>query len=266
MVKSITSLQNPIIKNILLLQEKPRERKIQGLFVIEGNREIRLSIFSGFIFKTLLYCPELVAETALEELKNSVIPQEFIKCSREVFNRIAYRKDSGGLMVLAVQKQLSFEDLKLSVSPLLLVLESVEKPGNLGAILRTADAARLDAVIICDPLTDIYNPNTIRSSIGCIFTIPVVTSTSSETLKWLQSVKIKAFGTALTANRFYHETNLRQPCAIIMGSEATGLSTLWLEGADDLIKIPMRGKIDSMNVSASAAVVVFEALRQRNFC
>ena len=150
-------------------------------------------------------------------------------------------------------------------SSLILVLESVEKPGNLGALLRTADAANLDAVIICDPQTDIYNPNAIRSSIGCIFTMPVVTCTTTEAIDWLKQNKIRIFGTALTATRFYHESDLRVPAAIIMGSEAYGLSKTWLNESDELIKIPMNGKIDSMNVSASAAIVVFEALRQRNF-
>ena len=266
MTKAITSLQNPLIKNILLLQEKSRERKNQKLFVIEGYREIRLSILSGFDIIALLLCPELISKEAFDELTPHGKHFDQINCSTEVFNRIAYRKDTGGMIALAKQKMLSFEELQLSPSPLILVLESVEKPGNLGAILRTADAADLDAVIICDPQTDIFNPNTIRSSVGCIFTVPVVTSTSSDTLKWLRSLKIKIFGTALAAERFYHETDLRQPCAIIMGSEATGLSPTWLEESDDLIKIPMRGKIDSMNVSASAAIVVFEAMRQRNFC
>jgi RNA methyltransferase, TrmH family len=178
---------------------------------------------------------------------------------------MAYRKDSGGLIALAEPKRLLFADLKLSSNALLLVLESVEKPGNLGALLRTADAASLDAVIICDPQTDIYNPNAIRSSIGCIFSMPVVTASSEEAIAWMHVTGIKIFGTALTATHYYHETDFNQPAAIIMGSEANGLSNTWLEGADDLIKIPMMGKIDSMNVSASAAVVIFEAMRQRGF-
>ncbi|MEI6456882.1 MAG: RNA methyltransferase [bacterium] len=265
MTKIVTSLQNPLIKNILLLQEKPRERKNQGVFLIEGYPEIRLSVISGFEINTLLFCPALIKQSELDDLTKNVNPTEMIECSAEVFNRVAYRKDTGGVITIAIQKRISFEALHLKENPLLLVLESVEKPGNLGAVLRTADAAGLDAVIICDPQTDIYNPNTIRSSIGCIFTVPVVTSTSSETLAWLRSKHILAYGTALTAQRFYNETELHTPCAIIMGTEATGLSKVWLEGADDLIKIPMRGRIDSMNVSVSAAIVVFEALRQRNF-
>jgi len=261
----ILSLQNPLIKNILLLQEKPRERKKQNLFIIEGYREIRLAIRSGYNITTLLHCPELTTNSEVVDLVSDGFSGDSITCSLGVFNRVAYRKNTGGIIALSRQKWLLFEQLKLSESPCLLVLESVEKPGNLGAILRTADAAGLDAVIICDPATDVFNPNAVRSSIGCIFTVPLVTVSSSDTIKWLHSLKIKIFGTALTAEKFYHETDLSQPCAIVMGSEASGLSSLWLKEADDLIKIPMRGKIDSMNVAASAAIVVFEAMRQRNF-
>ncbi len=266
MVKLIASLQNPLIKNLLLLQEKPRERKEQNLIIIEGIREIRLALMAGFTITNLIYCKELVPEDALNGLSSvSITPMDLAEVPVEIYNRIAYRKDHEGAIALANPKRIQFQDLKPGISPLFLVLESVEKPGNLGALLRTADAANLDAVIICDPQTDIYNPNAIRSSIGCIFTIPVVTSTTPEAISWLRSNHIRMFGTALTATRFYHETDLRGPAAIIMGSEASGLSKSWLDEADELIKIPMNGKIDSMNVSTSAAVVVFEALRQRNF-
>jgi TrmH family RNA methyltransferase len=178
---------------------------------------------------------------------------------------MVYREESGGVIALSEPRRMMFNDLKLNAKPLILVLETVEKPGNLGALLRTADAAAIDAVVICDPQTDIYNPNAIRSSIGCIFTMPVVTSTSEEAIAWMRKLGIKMFGTALTATRFYHETDFKQAAAIIMGSEASGLSPLWLNSSDELIKIPMRGKIDSMNVSVSAAIVVFEAMRQRGF-
>jgi TrmH family RNA methyltransferase len=230
-----------------------------------GQREIRLALMSGFTINTLLYCSRLITPLELEGLKATGTVAEMIECSLDVFNRVAYRKDTGGVVAIALQKRISFDGIKLKEKPLLLVLESVEKPGNLGAVLRTADAAGLDAVIICDPQTDIYNPNTVRSSIGCIFTVPVVTSSSSETLAWLREKKISSCATALTANHLYNETDYRKPSAIIMGTESTGLSQTWLEGADDLIKIPMKGRIDSMNVSVSAAIVVFEALRQRNF-
>ena len=266
MTKLISSLQNPLIKNILLLQEKPRERKIQNLIVIEGFREIHLAIQSGFTITTLIYCRELTNSNVSNNLVSQAHSSfEMVEVPAEIYNKLAYRKDYGGVIALANPKRLLFRDIKLSRNPLILVLESVEKPGNLGAILRTADAANLDAVIICDTQTDIYNPNTIRSSLGCIFTMPVVISTTEHTIMWLRSKNILMYGTALTATHFYHESNYRHASAFIMGSESSGLSQKWLDEADHLIKIPMNGMIDSMNVSASAAIVVFEALRQRNF-
>jgi RNA methyltransferase, TrmH family len=266
MSKIISSLQNPLIKNIILLEEKPRERKLQNLIVIEGFREIRLALQSGFTVTTLLYCRELIDNKELDNLLSHTLSSfEMAEVPVEIYNRLAYRKDNGGVIALANPKRLLFRDIRLSRNPLILVLESVEKPGNLGAILRTADAANLDAVIICDPQTDIYNPNAIRSSLGCIFTMPVITSTTEHTIMWLKSNKVTMFCTALTATRYYHETDFRHSSAVIMGSEANGLSQKWFDEADHLIKIPMNGKIDSLNVSASAAIVVFEALRQRNF-
>jgi TrmH family RNA methyltransferase len=178
---------------------------------------------------------------------------------------MAYRHDSGGVIALAEPRSLTLSDLMLRPDPLLLILETVEKPGNLGALLRTADAAGIDAVILCDPQTDIYNPNTIRASLGCIFTLPVVTTTTHEAIAWMRASGTRIIATALTATRFYHETDFREPSAIVMGSEANGLSDTWLQLADHLIKIPMQGKVDSMNVSTSAAVVIFEAVRQRGF-
>jgi len=266
MNRKISSLQNPFIKNILLLQKKPRERKEQDLIVIEGTREIRLALMAGFNVTELVICRDLLTDDDPEKLIS--FPGGscgLTEVPPEVYNRLAYRKDQGGMIALANPRRVRLDELKLNSPPLLLVLESVEKPGNLGALLRTADAANLDGVIICDPQTDIYNPNAIRSSIGCIFTLPIVTCTSQEAITWLRSKGIKMFGTALTANRFYHETDFRGPAAIIMGSEAFGLSSTWLDDADELIRIPMNGKIDSLNVSTSAAIVVFEAMRQRNF-
>jgi TrmH family RNA methyltransferase len=266
MSKLITSLQNPLIKNILLLQEKPRERKVQNLMVVEGLREIKLALVSGFTVSALYYCRDFISDNDLKSLiSHAVSSFEMIEVPPEIYNRLAYRKDHEGVIALANPKRMLFHDIHLSSNPLLLVLESVEKPGNLGAILRTADAAGLDAVIICDPQTDIYNPNAIRSSIGCIFTMPVITSTTEHTILWLRNNKIKMLGTALTSSHPYHEADFTMSCAIIMGSEANGLSQKWLDEADGLIRIPMKGRIDSMNVSASAAIVIFEALRQRDF-
>jgi TrmH family RNA methyltransferase len=265
MTRVITSLHNPLIKNVLLLTEKPRARKDQNRIVIEGLREISLALTGGFNITDLLFCPELISAQDLDLLVAQGSRMQLAEVTPEVFNRMAYRAGSGGLIALAEPRRLAFSDLTLREKPLLLVLETVEKPGNLGALLRTADAASLDAVIICDPQTDIYNPNAIRSGIGCVFTMPIVTASSEEAIEWMRKTGIRIFGTALTATRFYHESDFNQPAAIVMGSEAFGLSAIWLDGADDLVKIPMMGKIDSMNVSASAAVVVFEAARQRGF-
>ncbi|MND45599.1 23S rRNA (guanosine-2'-O-)-methyltransferase RlmB [compost metagenome] len=185
--------------------------------------------------------------------------------SKDVFDKIAYREGSDGLIIVAEPKYLTLETLALSPNPFLIILEAVEKPGNLGAILRTADASQADAVIVCDPRTDIYNPNAIRSSVGCVFTTQIVASTNEEVLAWLRSKGITSYAAALTATEFYHETDMAKPCAIVMGTEATGLTDHWLSGANKQIKIPMRGKIDSLNVSTSTAILAFEAMRQRGF-
>ncbi len=261
----ITSARNPLVMNVLLLQEKPRARREQNRIVIEGLREVKLALEAGFRITDILYSPELISPADPGFPVTGDLACRLAAVTPSVFSRMAYREGSGGVIALAEPRRFTFGDLRLKNPPLLLVLETVEKPGNLGAMLRTADAAGIDAVVICDPQTDIYNPNAIRSGIGTIFTMPVVTSTSEETIAWLRATGIRIFATALTAETFYHETDFRGPSAIVMGSEAFGLSDTWLRGADLLVKIPMRGKIDSMNVSASAAVVVFEAMRQRGF-
>lgn len=261
----ITSLQNPAVKNVLLLLEKPRARRDQNRIVIEGVREVRHAMAGGFRITDLFIDPGLLPDDGFDLPQNAPETCRLTEVSREVFNRMAYRADSGGVIALAEPRRLAFADLCPGDPPLILVLETVEKPGNLGAILRTADAAGVDAVVICDPQTDIYNPNAIRSGIGTVFTLPVVTASSDETLAWLRASGIRIFAAALTAKSFYHETDFRGPSAIVMGSEAAGLSDTWLHGADLPVKIPMRGRIDSMNVSASAAVIVFEAMRQRGF-
>ena len=266
MKKVITSLQNPTIKQILALREKPRERKREGQIIIEGVREISQALSAGFSLTTFLYCPELVSdESALSNLADLKDSCEVIEISKTVFNRLAYRKDSGGQIACAKPLEKTLASLELPENPLLLVLESVEKPGNLGAILRTADAAGISAVIICDPQTDLYNPNTIRASLGAIFTNQVVVASSTETISWLKEKKIAGFAAALSGKTWYHEVDFSQPAAIIMGSEAAGLSDEWLASTNVQLKIPMLGNIDSLNVSTSAAVVIFEAMRQRGF-
>jgi len=258
----ITSHQNPKIKSLLAL-EKPRERKKQCLFVIEGQKEISLALEAGYKIGNVFFCEELAdpAEIAAFGLTDKLL----IPVSRDVFDKIAVRENSGGIIAVAEHKVHRLEQIKLSANPLVLVLEAVEKPGNLGAILRTADAAGLDGVIICDPQTDFYNPNVIRSSLGCVFTNQIASATTEETIDWLIKNNMKIYCTYLRASKPYHEVDYSKPCAIIMGTEATGLSESWITHASQNIIIPMRGKIDSMNVSNAAAVVVFEAKRQRGF-
>ncbi|GBU07493.1 hypothetical protein AwDysgo_08240 [Bacteroidales bacterium] len=196
----------------------------------------------------------------------SKIPDNIcFEVDKEVFQKIAYREGSDGLLALAKAKAHTLGQLSLPSNPFLILIESVEKPGNLGAILRTADAARVDAVIVCDPLTDIYNPNTIRSSIGCVFTVPLATCTKEEAFEFFKSNNIQSYAAELTASQWYHDTDFRGASAILMGTEADGLSEFCLQNASARIKIPMRGCIDSLNVSVSAAIITFEAMRQRGF-
>lgn len=258
----ITSHHNPKIKSLLAL-EKPRERKKQCLFVIEGKKEISLALTAGYKVGNIFFCDELIHPDEVMALGSD--DRLLIPVSRDVFDKIARRENSGGIIGVAEHKVHRIDLIKLSKNPLILVLEAVEKPGNLGAILRTADAAGLDAVIICDPQTDFYNPNVIRSSLGCVFTNQIASSTNEEALAWLVKNKIKVYCTYLRASKPYHEIDFTNPSAIVMGTEATGLSELWVNHSTNNIIIPMAGKIDSMNVSTAAAVVVFEAKRQRGF-
>lgn len=256
----ITSTQNPKVKSLMQL-EKPRERRKQQLFLIEGAREVWLALEAGYKIGNIFYCEEIVAkkELGFDLTDNKLV----IPVSREVFQKIAVREDSGGVLAVAEMKPHGLSQIRLSKNPLVLILEAVEKPGNLGAILRTADAAGVDAVIICDPQTDFYNPNVIRSSVGCVFTTQIAAATSDETIKWLNQHNISIYCTYLAASKVYHQVDYKQASAIVLGTESIGLSDIWVKNATANIIIPMHGKIDSMNVSNAAAVVVFEALRQR---
>jgi RNA methyltransferase, TrmH family len=258
----ITSTQNPKIKSLLAL-EKPRERRKQCLFVVEGAKEVRLALEAGYKIGNIFFCEEILDPIDSRDLLKE--DKLLVPVSKEVFDKIAIRESTGGILAVAEQKTHRLADIKLSQDPLILILEAVEKPGNLGAILRTADAAGVDAVIICDPQTDFYNPNVIRSSVGCVFTKQIASATSEETLAWLQKHNIKIYCTYLRASRPYHQVDFTKSSAIVMGTEATGLSDLWVKNSSANIIIPMQGKIDSMNVSNAAAVVVFEAMRQRGF-
>jgi TrmH family RNA methyltransferase len=260
MEELIISSSNPRIKNILKLKSKSSERREQNLIVVEGLKEITMAKENNFEIKTLFICEDICRSTDYK----SVLPvSHLVRISKEVFAKISYRENSDGLLALVRPKYFHLADLSLSPNPLLIILEEVEKPGNLGAIIRSADGAGADAVIVCSPKTDIYNPNVIRSSIGCVFAKQVITICSEEAIKFLREKKIKIYSTALTAKKNYFEVDFTIPCAIVFGSEADGLSSKWLSSDYEQIKIPMLGKADSLNVSASCAVIVYEAVRQR---
>lgn len=268
MTKEISSLQNDLVKEIIQLQEKSRVRKQKGLFIIEGQREILLALEGGYDIQKLLFCEEIIGESVLEQLLESFIDVQpvLVKLSFKVYQKVAHRKTTEGIIAITDSKNLSLKDLSLSENPLILVAEASEKPGNIGALLRTADAAHLDAVIIANPKTDLYNPNIIRSSVGCVFTNQIAMGSTDDILNLLKEKQINIFTAALDDRSLSYDTvDYTKPSAIVVGTEATGLSEQWLENATQNVIIPMQGKIDSLNVSVSAAIVIFEAKRQRGF-
>ena len=259
---SISSLSNPNIKELMHLK-KNSERKKQGLFVIDGAREIGLALAAGWEISSLFYCPTLVEDGGDKISALDLGREKIVEVSENVFRKICYKENPDGFLATAKSKKISLGGLVLNDKPLVVILERVEKPGNLGAILRTAYAVGAAAVVVNDNQTDIYNPNVIRASEGMIFTQKVVGASIPETVKWLKDNKIKSFAAATTGSKKYTSMDFTGPVAVVLGSEADGLTPQWLAAADKLIKIPMRHGIDSLNVSVSAAVILFEALRQR---
>lgn len=253
----IDSLQNEKIKNIVKLRDSGRERQRQGLFLIEGRREINLALKGGVKIECLFYCQDY------SQQKLEISQEKIIETARRVFAKISYRENPDGFLAVAKSKEIKLADIKLSSRPLIIILEAVEKPGNLGAILRTAEAVRAEAIIINDAKIDIYNPNVIRASQGAVFMVPTVLSSVSQTIEFCKSNKIKMFAAAPAARKQYTEVNYNSGCAVVMGTEDKGLSKEWLKAADEKIKIKMSGQIDSLNISVSAAVILFEAIRQR---
>lgn len=266
MHKQITSTQNSFIKELLQLKEKSRIRKKTNTFLIEGLREISLAIKGNYKIETLLIDTSIINDEELNTLiENEEDTIDIIEISKEVYKKIAFRETTEGVLAVAKCKDLSLNAISFnSNTPLVLVAEAPEKPGNIGALLRTADAAGIDAVLIANPKTDMYNPNIIRSSVGCVFTTQIATGTTLEVLDFLKYHNIQIYGAALTASVEYQTIDYKQASAIIVGTEATGLSKDWLKKTTKNIIIPMRGTIDSMNVSVSAAIILFEAVRQRN--
>lgn len=261
-MKQITSSQNPFIKSLVLLQEKAKVRKQSGTFLIEGIREIELAIKGNYEIETILICFEVIEKSFNPSIFQSL---NSIEISKEVYQKLAYRDTTEGIIAVAKTKSHQILDLQLPENPLILIMESIEKPGNIGAMLRTCDAAKVDAVIIANPKTDLYNPNMVRSSVGCLFTNQIATASTEETIAFLQQNKINFYSATLQNSTSYHTQNFTKPTALVVGTEATGLTEPWREKATQNIIIPMQGEIDSMNVSVAAAILLFEAKRQRDF-
>ncbi|MCX6798276.1 MAG: RNA methyltransferase [Candidatus Falkowbacteria bacterium] len=263
-MEKITSPQNLKIKNLIKLF-KGRERKKQSLIIIEGERAIEQAVRGGFLIKEIFYCPE-IAKTKLSRVR-FLNNKDYLSSpvSARVFNKITYAEKPDGYLALAEAKYLGLDKIKLDNRALVIVLESLEKPGNLGAILRTAYAAKVDLIIINDLKTDIYNPNVVRASEGYLFDSRVVVADKNETYNFLKKNKVKVLATSLRAKKIYTNFDFKIATAIIMGTESSGLSNDWLKLADEQIKIPMNQGIDSLNVSVSTAIILFEAWRQRGF-
>ena len=238
-IESITSAQNPKIKELLALQEKSKERRKKGLFVVEGRRELQHCIEAEFEPHTLFVCRDILSNKDFDKILGA-IEENFcgstypiIEISQQLYDKVAYRGGTEGIIAEMHCKELSLEGLKMKENPLVVILESVEKPGNLGAV-------------------------------GAIFTVPVATASSEDTIAWLKSKGIKIYTAQLQDSEWYYDTDMKGGTAIVMGTEATGLTEIWRKAADAHIKIPMLGRLDSLNVSVSAAILMFEAVRQRN--
>lgn len=286
-IETITSAQNRKVKELLTLVEKSKARSAAGLFVVEGQRELGHCLDAGFIPETLFICGEVMAvqNNAVNGVKTGHLTGNIegkdgldalvakaealnprlgvVQIPAFLYEKVAYRGSTEGIIAEVHSVPRSLEDLRLGERPLVMVLESVEKPGNLGAVLRSADAAGADAVIVCDPLTDIWNPNLIRSSVGAVFSVPVAVCTSADAIAFLKKRGIRILTAQLQDSEWYYDTDMTGATALVMGTESTGLTQAWRDSADAHIKIPMLGRLDSLNVSVSAAVLLYEAVRQR---
>ncbi len=263
-MEKIISVQNPGVKRVMRLRSK-KGRDAKNLTIVEGVREVRQALAAGFRFSAVYVCFEGVYHCPpeiVQELETAKVRVFDTSCT--VYDKIVYGDRIEGVLALVEPPEIKLLDLKLGVKPLVIVLERVEKPGNLGAILRTADAAGVDAVIVCDELCDIHNPNVIRASLGAIFAVPTVSCSSQEAIAFFRAHGIKTVAAVVQATESLFAKDLTGSCAIVLGSEQDGLSDLWVKNSDIKLRIPMKGKVDSLNVSVSAAVMVYEALRQRS--
>ncbi|MBQ0005863.1 MAG: RNA methyltransferase [Alistipes sp.] len=273
MTEIISSTRNPRIRELITLMEKSRSRREAGLFPVEGVRETEHAIEAGFVPEMLFHCPEILPhlpEAISSAARGNVC--SILEVTAELYSRIAYREGTEGLVtVFRTPVPLTLDDLGIDITGmisgnpvLIMVAESIEKPGNIGALLRTADAVGADAVILCDPLTDLYNPNLIRASLGGVFTGKIVCCTSAEAISFLLNHSIQILTAQLQDSVPYYDSDMTPPTAIVFGTESTGLTQQWRTASSSKIRIPMLGRLDSLNVSVSAAILCFEALRQRN--
>ncbi|MDN6281183.1 MAG: RNA methyltransferase [Psychroflexus sp.] len=257
-MQHIESLQNQKIKTLVQLQKKSKSRQEQNVFIVEGQREIELAKNAGYHIKQVFICKDIYGQPT------HFPSAEIFTISEKIYQKIAYRSSTEGIVAIIESPSHQLDQLQFKhKNPLILVAEAPEKPGNIGALLRTADAANCDAVIIANPTTDLYNPNIIRSSVGTLFTQQIATGSTTEIIKFLKEKQISIYAATLQNANSYLEVDYNKASAFVVGTEADGLSQEWRDLATQNIIIPMHGKIDSMNVSVSAAILIFEAVRQR---
>lgn len=265
--EKLTSAQNQKFRELLSLYEKPRERKEKGLFVVEGRRELEHCLNAGYTPRAIFCSTDMLSDDNAGKILSGIDLESkgtrIFEISRELYSKAAYRESTEGIIAEIFAGAHGLDSLSVKEAPLIAVIESVEKPGNVGAILRSADAAGVDAVIICDPKCDLYNPNIIRSSIGAVFTLQIAVCSTSEAIAWLKERNITVYTAQLQDSELYYKSDMTEGCAIVMGSEDKGLGNEWREAADRHIRIPMLGRLDSLNVSVSAAILLYEAVRQR---
>ena len=262
--EKITSLQNPRVKQLVKLRDR-RDRDEAGVFIVEGYREVLRALDAGAKPRELYYSRDWFLgenEGALID-RAAEVGATLFELSKDAFKKVAYRDRPDGLLAVVPQWKTGLDDLRLGAQPFVLVVEGIEKPGNLGTILRSADAAGVDAVIVCDPVTDPFNPNVVRSSTGVLFSVPLAIASSESVRGWLRKRGVRAVATTPAASDLYTATDLTGPLAIVMGSEQYGLSDFWLREADARVRIPMAGQADSLNVAMATIITLFEAVRQR---
>ena len=261
-MERIESIHNPRLKEVAALAAKSSLRRERSLCVVEGRREISNAVACGFVIEQLFFCPDIIPEGDVQQLIDAA--SEVFSLSVAAYGKIAYREGTEGVVAVLKTAPRTLESLSVADDALIIVLESVEKPGNLGAILRSADASGAAAVIVCDPLTDLYNPNVIRASIGGVFTTAVVACSSKEAAEWLQGRGFQIVTAQLQDSEVYYDVDFTRATAIVFGTESTGLTDFWRKISDAKIRIPMLGQMDSLNVATSVAILSYEAVRQKN--